>query len=63
MTTFLTFFKLGPPYKYDEKQNEILSRYGESLGFFKHTAHIIAFIKSLGDIKIGIASRTSTPEW
>ncbi|ORE06740.1 hypothetical protein BCV72DRAFT_178276, partial [Rhizopus microsporus var. microsporus] len=39
-------------------------RQGEELCLFEHTTKVIAFIKqSLPDTKIGIASRTHTPEW
>lgn len=36
---------------------------GESLGLFPHSAAIIALIKSFPETKIGIASRTQTPDW
>ncbi|KAI8059068.1 magnesium-dependent phosphatase-1 [Gilbertella persicaria] len=53
----------GPPYTYDESSNTVTNHRGETLGFFPHTATIISIIKSFPDIKIGIASRTSTPDW
>ena len=43
--------------------NIVCCSLGESLGFFEHTATIIALIKAFPDIQIGIASRTQTPEW
>lgn len=36
---------------------------GEALGFFPYSAAIIALIKAFPDTKIGIASRTTTPDW
>ncbi|CEP16849.1 hypothetical protein [Parasitella parasitica] len=53
----------GPPYVYDEASNAVINPLGESLGFFEHTATIIALVKAFPDIQIGIASRTHTPEW
>ncbi|KAI8644915.1 magnesium-dependent phosphatase-1 [Parasitella parasitica] len=53
----------GPPYVYDELSNSVINPSGESLGFFEHTATIIALVKAFPDIRIGIASRTHTPEW
>ncbi|KAL0137592.1 acid phosphatase-domain-containing protein [Mucor lusitanicus] len=53
----------GPPYTYDESTNAVVNTTGEYLGFFEHTADIIALIKSFPDTQIGIASRTQTPEW
>ncbi|KAG2206282.1 hypothetical protein INT47_007296 [Mucor saturninus] len=53
----------GPPYVYEEGSNCIVNPCGESLGLFPHSAAIIALIKSFPDTKIGIASRTHTPNW
>ncbi|KAI8970414.1 magnesium-dependent phosphatase-1 [Mycotypha africana] len=53
----------GPPYTYDDSNNTIVNTLGEVLGFFEHTATIISIIKSVPDTKIGLASRTQTPEW
>ncbi|KAI7903973.1 magnesium-dependent phosphatase-1 [Cokeromyces recurvatus] len=53
----------GPPYTYDKVANEIHNEQGESLRLFEHTASIISLIKALPDVKIGIASRTQTPDW
>lgn len=43
--------------------NHSLYSLGESLGFFPYSAAIIALIKAFPDTKIGIASRTTTPDW
>lgn len=53
----------GPPYVYDEGSNAVINPLGEALGFFPYSAAIIALIKAFPDTKIGIASRTTTPDW
>lgn len=40
-----------------------LPRMGEKLVLFKHIAAVFTMIQSFPDTKIGIASRTGTPDW
>ncbi|KAI8368459.1 magnesium-dependent phosphatase-1 [Blakeslea trispora] len=53
----------GPPYTYEEEANHIVNHRGEILRLFEHTTTIFSTIKSFPNTKIGIASRTGTPEW
>ncbi|KAI8148504.1 magnesium-dependent phosphatase-1 [Fennellomyces sp. T-0311] len=55
---------VGPPYIYNAEENVVYDRGREQLRLFRHIPSIFALIKTaLPDTKIGIASRTYTPEW
>ncbi|KAI9493457.1 magnesium-dependent phosphatase-1 [Zychaea mexicana] len=53
----------GPPFAYSAEENVIYGRGRENVKLFKDITAIFALIKSFPDTKIGIASRTHTPDW
>ncbi|KAI8074430.1 magnesium-dependent phosphatase-1 [Gongronella butleri] len=56
-------YTYGPPFTYDQNTNTMTDKMGEKLRLFKHVAEIFATIKQWEGVKIGIASRSSTPDW
>ncbi|KAG2216439.1 hypothetical protein INT45_012627 [Circinella minor] len=53
----------GPPFTYDANVNVVYTKHQEDVRLFKDLSTVFALIKSLPDIKIGIASRTHTDDW
>jgi magnesium-dependent phosphatase 1 len=53
----------GPPFKYDKKEQVVVDRRGEEVALFKDVLQIFALIQTFPDVKIAIASRTTTPDW
>ncbi|KAI9253950.1 magnesium-dependent phosphatase-1 [Phascolomyces articulosus] len=53
----------GTPFDYNVDENVVYDRRRDTVRLFKDIPAIFALIKSLPDTKIGIASRTHTPDW
>ncbi|SAM06704.1 hypothetical protein [Absidia glauca] len=53
----------SPPFTYHEEDNSLTDKMGEKLVLFKHITAVFTMIQSFPDTKIGIASRTGTPDW
>ncbi|ORX42892.1 magnesium-dependent phosphatase-1 [Hesseltinella vesiculosa] len=56
-------YTYGPPFQYDAETNTMKDKRGEAFRLFKHVPEVFAMIKQWPDIKIGIASRSTTPDW
>ncbi|KAI8332560.1 magnesium-dependent phosphatase-1 [Chlamydoabsidia padenii] len=56
-------YTYGPPFTYHEEDNFLKDKMGEKLVLFKHITTIFKLIQTFPDTKIGIASRTGTPDW
>ncbi|KAI8076751.1 magnesium-dependent phosphatase-1 [Halteromyces radiatus] len=56
-------YTYGPPFVYHEETNSLTDKKGEKLKLFKNITEVLTMIRSFPDTKIGIASRTGTPDW
>jgi magnesium-dependent phosphatase 1 len=53
----------GPPFQYDGQKKVVIDKRGYPVPLFKDVLEIFALIHSFPQVKIAIASRTTTPDW